>query len=840
MKKKLIYSVIYAAFFMTGFSGLVYQIAWSRLLHLIFGVTLFAVSTVVISFMAGLFAGNIAAARMVSGISRPLAVYAVIEFAIGCYGFFTPELAGAVDSVSRSIIFNYPDISTASSAWVAVRFLLCFAVLIVPTFLMGTTLPVLSFFLFSRDMGRGRALGILYGVNTLGAFAGSIAGGFFLMAYAGVSGAIRIAALINIAAAVAAYAVSFAAEAAAKSDNGGGGSAGVMKTDLKEELPPASAADGSAVRGGFEAWLVAFVFVSGFVSLGYEIIWARVFSMFLKNAPHAFAAVVASYLAAVGAGALVYSRLTESVAEEGKKLYFTLINLASIVSVYAGYVFLYDIYEAGSDSASYGALYSGYLRAIFKSTMTAVFPAAFFMGMTLPAAIELIIARFARGATASAASSAAAKLYSLNTLGAILGTAATGFYIIPRAGINGALSFFLAFSAAVNLVLSFYVNFSSGGRKAALIIVNIAVMAGAFGLADTSFLIAESRLREIYPDGEFIYYKDDAVASVGVSKNGALFVDARPMTIKVSVLKLMAHLPLALAENNSRMLIICLGEGMTLKSAMLHENLKCDAVELSGGVIEAYQKIFSAGAPLKKGFNLIEDDGRGFVQFCRDKYDVITIDPPPPLYGSGAINFHTREFYARARETLNEGGIICQWFPFQTDSQTYLMALKSFAAEFPECLAWSVPENVGVLMLGRKGSGKLKIDMNKFAAALKKPLIAADIAEFARPGAREYISNPFYLASLIRGDGASILKKSEGLGCVTDDLPYLEFSYKKYCAELDAAFALSGRKYIQHAALIEAPGFGALDRIDNFEAALKDSPDEVSARFAKMVSGGGR
>ncbi|HBC73575.1 MAG TPA: hypothetical protein DC017_01715 [Candidatus Wallbacteria bacterium] len=839
MKKKLIYSVIYAAFFMTGFSGLVYQIAWSRLLHLIFGVTLFAVSTVVISFMAGLFAGNIAAARIVSRISRPLAFYAAIEFAVGCYGFFTPELAGAIDSVSRSIIFNYPDISTASSAWVAVRFLLCFAVFIVPTFLMGTTLPVLSFFLFSRDMGRGRALGILYGVNTLGAFAGSVAGGFFLMAYAGVSGAIRIAALINIAAAVAAYAVSFRTETAASDDNGGGSGA-VMETAVKDETPAPAAAGSSGVRGGFEAWLVAFVFVSGFVSLGYEIIWARVFSMFLKNAPHAFAAVVASYLAAVGAGALVYSRLTESVAEDGKKLYFTLINLASIVSVYAGYVFLYDIYEAGSDSASYGALYSGYLWAIFKSSMTAVFPAAFFMGMTLPAAIELIITRFAHGAPASAASSVAAKLYSLNTLGAILGTAATGFYIIPRAGINGALSFFLAFSAAVNLVLSFYVNFSSGGRKAALLLVNIAVLAGAFGLADTSFLIADSRLREIYPDGEFIYYKDDAVASVGVSKNGALFVDARPMTIKVSVLKLMAHLPLALAENNSRMLIICLGEGMTLKSAMLHENLKCDAVELSGGVIEAYKTIFSAGAPLKKGFTLIEDDGRGFVQFCRDKYDVITIDPPPPLYGSGAINFHTREFYARARHILNEGGVICQWFPFQTDSKTYLMALKSFAAEFPECLAWSVPENVGVLMLGRKGAGKLKIDMNKFASAFKKPMIAADIAEFAGPGVREYISNPFYLVSLIKGDGDSILKKSEGLGCVTDDLPYLEFSYKKYCAELDAAFVLSGRKYIQHGALIEAPDFRALERINNFEAALKASPDEISARFAKSVSGGGR
>jgi spermidine synthase len=704
---------------------------------------------------------------------------------------------------------------------------------------MGTTLPVLSFFLFSRDMGRGRALGILYGVNTLGAFAGSIAGGFFLMAYAGVSGAIRIAALINIAAAIAAYAVSLRSEAAVSDDNGGG-SGEVMQTALKDETSSVAAAASSDVRSGFEAWLVVFVFVSGFVSLGYEIIWARVFSMFLKNAPHAFAAVVASYLAAVGAGALLYSRLTESVAEDGKKLYFTLINLASIISVYAGYVFLYDIYEAGSDAASYGALYSGYLWAIFKSTMTAVFPAAFFMGMTLPAAIELIIARFARGATASAASSAAAKLYSLNTLGAILGTAATGFYIIPRAGINGALSFFLAFSAAVNLVLSFYVNFSSGGRKAALLLVNIAVMAGAFGLADTSFLIAESRMREIYPDGEFIYYKDDAVASVGVSKNGALFVDARPMTIKVSVLKLMAHLPLALAENNSRMLIICLGEGMTLKSAMLHENLKCDAVELSGGVIDAYKKIFSAGSPLKSGFNLIEDDGRGFVQFCRDKYDVITIDPPPPLYGSGAINFHTREFYARARQILNDGGVICQWFPFQTDSETYLMALKSFAAEFPECLAWSVPENVGVLMLGRKGAGKLKIDMNKFASALKKTLIAADIAEFARPAVREYISNPFYLVSLIKGDGASILKKSEGLGCVTDDLPYLEFSYKKYCAELDAAFALSGRKYIQHAALIETPEFKVLERIDNFEAALKASPDEISARFAKSVSGGGR
>lgn len=874
MKKKLIYPVIYSAFFMTGFSALVYQVAWSRMLHLIFGVTLFAVATVVISFMAGLFAGNIAAARLTATVRRPLSFYAAAELAVGLYGLLTPGVVGVVDSVSRSVAFNYPDIGVSSPHWAVGRFALCFAALFPPTFLMGMTLPLLSFFLFSRGMARGQALGVLYGANTMGAFAGAVAAGFFLIAEAGVSGSIRIAAFINIAAAAAVYAAARGAQDASD-NNGETGSEPASKSSVKKNddgtlfgsggpgrgrdegaseavvsllssgAAVSSPADnpcgisetaGSTSRMDFEAWLLAFIFISGFVSLGYEVIWSRVFSMFLRNAPHAFSAVLAAYLAGVGLGSLVYSRFCGVLPEEGKKFYFTLANLASIVSVYAGYITLYGIYEAGA--GAYGSLFSGYIIALVKSTLIAVFPAAFFMGITLPMAIEIVIAGHVPGGCAVRAGSAAAGLYSLNISGAIFGTAVTGFFLIPGAGVNGTLAILMFLSAAVNALLVWRLDFKTAGRKAAWFVLNLFVASAVVAVPDTAFMIAESRLQEIYPGVGFDYYKDDAVASVGVSANRVLFVDARPMTIKVSVLKLMAHLPLALVRGDAKkMLIICLGEGMTLKSAMLHEGLMCDAVELSGGVIEAYRQIFGAGRPLLNGSRLVEDDGRSFIQFCRGGYDVVTIDPPPPLYGSGAVNFHTREFYARARAILNDGGVLCQWFPFQTDSKTYLMALRSFAEEFPECLAWAVPENVGILMVGRKGRGKFRIDMKKFAASFKKDAIAEDIGEFAVADARAYIADPFYLASLLKGDGASVMKAAAGLGCVTDDRPALEFSYRAYCDELDAAYLRDGRKYLQHAPLIEAAGFRPIDMLDGFDDVLKNSTSEISVRFAKKIRG---
>lgn len=814
MQKKIIYYTIYAAFFMTGFSGLVYQIAWSRMLHLIFGVTLFAASTVVVAFMAGLFAGNLAAARIAGKLKRPLVFYAAIEAAVGIYGFFTPFLIEYLNASARHIMFNYAAPDPSSFSWMAVRFALCFFAFAVPTFLMGLTLPVLSYYLFSNDYAHGQALGILYGLNTLGAFAGAIAGGFFLIGQMGVAGSIKLAALINVAAAVLVYAAS-------------AGTGHTVQPEAENEKPAIR------VSSVFEKSLIVFIAVSGFVSLGYEIVWTRVFSMFLKNAPHAFSAVLACYLAAVGAGALVYSKITQKVPEAKKKLYFAAMNTASIACAYFGYVFLHAVYLSYSETSSLGALYSGYISALVKSTAFAVFPASFFMGMTLPAAIELVIksASHSHGVGPAGASCVTARLYSLNTLGAIAGTAATGFFLIPAAGINGAMAIFLAVSAALNILIAFTAEPAGRGAGNSVAALSVLVLAGAFFLSDTPFLIAESRLREIYPDSEFIFYREDAAASVGVDKTHTLFVDARPMTIKVSVLKLMAHLPLALAENKSRMLVICLGEGMTLKSAALHEGLTCDAVELSPGVIEAFKTVYLKGAPLKPGFKLIEDDGRNYVQFCRAKYDVITIDPPPPLYASGAINFHTVEFYERARELLCDGGVICQWFPFQTDSKTYMMALKSFAKVFPESAAWSVPENVGILMTGYKGP-KLRIDMNKFSDFFKRPFVAEDIAEFAHSGLKSHIANPFYLVSLIKNDGASILKSAENLPEVTDDYPYLEFSYRRYCSELDYAYLTAGKKYINLTNIVENPGFRAIDMITGFDEALKKSADKVSERFA--------
>jgi len=160
-----------------------------------------------------------------------------------------------------------------------------------------------------------------------------------------------------------------------------------------------------------------------------------------------------------------------------------------------------------------------------------------------------------------------------------------------------------------------------------------------------------------------------------------------------------------------------------------------------------------------------------------------------------------------------------------------MMALKSFVKVFPESAAWSVPENVGILMTGYKGS-KLKIDMNKFSEFFRKPGVAEDIAEFAPPAIRNHIANPFYLISLIKNDGASILKGSEALPEITDDYPYLEFSYRRYCSELDAAYLMSGKKYISLTNVVENRDFRAIDMISGFDEALKKSADGVSENFA--------
>ena len=200
---------ILGLFLFSGASGLIYQIVWTKQLTHIMGVTVYAVSTVLAAFMAGLALGSWLFGRRVDRSRSPLKLYALLEGGIGIYALLIPLLFALI---TEAYVAAHGSFSSDRGLLLMLRFVLCFLTILIPTTLMGGTLPVLIKFFVEREKHIGLGIGTLYAINTAGAVAGTFFAGFFLIPFLGVSNTTTIAIVINLAVAVLALVIAFAAK----------------------------------------------------------------------------------------------------------------------------------------------------------------------------------------------------------------------------------------------------------------------------------------------------------------------------------------------------------------------------------------------------------------------------------------------------------------------------------------------------------------------------------------------------------------------------------------------------------------------------------------------------
>ncbi len=199
IKKPYIKEIVLSCFFVSGISGLIYEVVWNRLLGLVFGNTVFATSTLLTAYMAGLSLGSYLSGKYAYRIKRGLSAYAYLEIGIGTYCLIIPFLINIMGDIytpiQRSLELSFYSFSL-------VRFLLCFFILLIPTTFMGATLPIFSRFYVECEDHFGHGVGQIYAINTLGAFFGTILSGFVLIAYLGVRNSVNVAFFGNITAAI--------------------------------------------------------------------------------------------------------------------------------------------------------------------------------------------------------------------------------------------------------------------------------------------------------------------------------------------------------------------------------------------------------------------------------------------------------------------------------------------------------------------------------------------------------------------------------------------------------------------------------------------------------------
>lgn len=776
-------NLLFLCFFLSGAAGLVYEVVWARMLVLIFGATVLGVSTVLATFMGGLALGSYLVGRISDRHASPLRLYGLLEAGIGLYALGVPLLFRLVE---RAYVGFYQAFSP-SFAWLSVfRLVLCIGALILPTTLMGGTLPVLSRYFVRRSDRIGRGVGWLYAVNTFGAVVGAFSAGFVLIPAIGLRSAVLLAAGTNLAVAAVALRLACRKEPAAA------GEEQAEEQELREQEEQAFP------RG---AVLLAFA-VSGCASLVYEVAWTRGLEMVFGGSAYAFSTMLTAFLLGIAVGGAAGAHAADRVRDRARLFVaLELVIAASALAVVPvmgrmplALLWVFD--KAGAGFAPFqAAVAAGCIAVMLVPTVC--------MGATFPVAARLYTS------SVSGIGGKVGTLYAANTVGTIVGSLAGGFALVPLVGPERTIGI----AASANVLSAAVVM--QGGRRVGLAQSPVGAVAGVAILVSAAFMprwdprvsasgmyVYGHELVRVLPFKQnpmaglslnrLLYYRDGLTAAVSVRQlrsrnkvatslaiNGK--TDASNMDLSTQLM--LAHLPMLLYLSGAPgqgqlsipkdVLVIGLGSGCTVGAALQYPVRSVECVEIEPAVVEASRFFADINRSYWKDprLRMIIGDGRNHVMMTPRQYDCIISEPSNPWI-SGVSNLFTREHYRRVRARLKPGGVFCQWLPvYHMSPRDLKMAIGTFTDVFPDASLWCFPPMYTDIFLVASDR-PLRLCADKLATAVQTPWAMPDLDRLGLSG----------LWGILQGFvmGGDDLRVYAGVGDRhTDDHPLLEFTAAK-------------------------------------------------------------
>lgn len=749
--------LVLVLFFLSGASGLIYQVLWTRQLSLIFGVTIFAASAVLAAFMGGLALGSYWIGRYVDRHPNPVRVYAYLEAGIGLCGLAIPLIFVAIQPVyvalavfleDRFLLFNFA------------RAVLISLPLLVPTILMGGTVPAIARYLVKRKDRLGWNVGLLYAVNTFGAVAGCVVAGFVLIRNVGLANTSYTAVAVNlgIAAILLLGRVGESVEVSGRGD------------------APSRDRGPAEVEGwDFAAILAMLVFaVSGFAALGYELLWTRVLIVHVHNSSYAFTLMLAVFLSGLAIGDVLLVRVYDRIQ---RPLFWLgvlqILTGLSVIIAAAAYRSVRDL--------SLGILgiegLSSWGEAVALMSLRAglvLLPSTVLLGMTFP-----LVGRIVSG-NMEGLGRRLGTAYAANTTGAILGALMAAFVLIPWLGLRGTLVSLSGVTIFLGAVCA------AADLRGTLPRATFATAGLALALAP-AFLVSETIFQNAMQGGgwNLIYYHEGITDTTGVwehEKSGERYItygDQRGTagTLTSSVNRRQAHIAHLLHAEPVHSLQIGFGVGNTLAAAELHPEVEAlDCVELSPHVTDTARFFWTNDGVLDKpGVKLIIDDGRNFLLRSRNRYDVITLEPPE-IFTADIVNLYTVEFYQLAFDALSDDGLIAQWLPTYTmEEKDTQMLVAAVLNAFPEVSLWNQGPFVEVgsppfstlVVVGSKKP--LRIDPAELRRRMNHPSLRADLEKIET-------GSPAALLGLYVAGTERLRQWVGDLPAVTDDRTIVDYS----------------------------------------------------------------
>ncbi len=739
--------IIAGCFILSGATGLVYEVLWARMLGLVFGATTLAISTVLAAFMGGLALGSALAGRFAGRVRRPVQAYGLLELGIALYALVVPLLFSGIDNLYAVVWQAFHPSFFVFSLW---RFLLSCVMLLIPTTLMGATLPLLSSAL-TRTTGRAAtSITKLYTRNLVGAICGCVAAGFLLLPLLGVRATIYTASFINILIGI------IAILADRRSQDQDPQTAKATATTTGETLPAGDAGLLQETATGNRFWLFC-AFVSGFVTISTQVAWTRILAMIIGSSTYAFSIVVALFLLGLSAGAFLIAR-----REQGSRLRTTLmkVEVFTAISLILSLVMINRIpgllITTGLrwNISSWAGLLT---LQILSVTLLVLFP-AFLMGTVMP-----LVLVWSGRRSGSESVKLVGRSYAVNTIGAIAGAFAAGFFLIPRINTR----FTIVFAAALCIVVAAVAfepksegrdkdlarGLVAGGALAAIVLMfifaprtNLADLSiGAFDslvrvIAKTRGDTADNADRQNQPEiHSLLMYEEGPTSTVSVRQDWnviSMAINGRTNASDredMSTQVMLGQLPLLLAPRAQNALVVGYATGVTA-GAMLQspiEDLEC--VELEPATVRG-SRFFEHvnNKPLNDPrLHLIIDDARTYLRVTPKRYDIIVSEPSHP-WVPGVANLFTQEFFELGRDRLADEGVFVQWLQiYQLSTESLRSVLGTFHSVFPHVLVFRVEgatKGKDLLLIGSRRPLGIDDAMKRGSERLNNPLVAAELA----------------------------------------------------------------------------------------------------------------
>jgi spermidine synthase len=681
-------------FFVSGMAGLIYQIAWSRYLALFLGHTSYSVMAVLVAFMGGLAVGNGWLGPYADRIRRPLAFYAWLEIGIGMYALAFPSY---YSFCHQSYITFARSWHLGANGLLALKFGFSLLSILLPTVLMGATMPLLAKFVTrSLDELRGR-VAALYFINSVGAVAGCCVTAFWWIPDFGLEMSVLLGAVLNIGAGLAALALSHYV--------GEGKFTAPYPTSERVETR-----EEQFTQGELKLALAA-IGISGFAAMLYEITWTRLLALVLGSSTHAFTLMLITFISGIAAGSWIicYWRGARCSLTS-----FAWAELSLAGTIFASMFFYewlpYWFVKLAGLLARQEEAYPLYALLQMLICFLVMFVPTIFLGMTLPLASRVATLQLAETGRS------VGRVYAVNTVGTVLGTVFTGLWLMPSLG----LARTLALGVILNFLIGIIILFRRSSGRAWRVAATCALIAmGTVWLTARHFDPAWQRVLTLglwrfpAPPADAAsywkvalaenmrFYKDGAGATVSVYSWKEGLIEHLSLKVNgktdansksdVPTQVLLGHLPMLLKPEAKDVLVVGLGSGLTCSAVACHPSLrKLDVVEISPEVVSAARLFAHHNNNVLDDpkLHLVVDDAKSFLQISPQQYEVIISEPSNP-WMAGVAGVFSREFYQDCESRLTPDGLIVQWIHLNETSDAALnLVLATFTSVFPHTSIW--------------------------------------------------------------------------------------------------------------------------------------------------------